>query len=310
VQTRPLGRTGLTVSELSLGTVSLGIDYGIPVPGDFGRPSDDESIALIRHAVRRGITLIDTAPAYGDAERILGRALPAGSGVVIATKLHPSAAHKADISAAVRASLESSCAALCRPMLDIVQIPNATREAIVDGALTRALLAARDAGTVRFLGATVYDEPAALAVINSGQFDVLQIAFDLLDQRKQREVVPRAVDSGVAVVVRSAFMKGALTRKAEHLPDDLRELRARATHARDVIAGGSWETLARVAVRFCLSDLRVSTVLTGPRTLAELEDALLAEAAGPLDVETLNIARTLALEDDALLNPSRWSSIP
>jgi len=59
VKYRPLGRTGLTVSALSLGTVSLGIDYGIAAPGAVARPPEDEAIALIRAAVDRGITLAD-----------------------------------------------------------------------------------------------------------------------------------------------------------------------------------------------------------------------------------------------------------
>src|SRR6266850_5042565 len=74
VRHRQLGRTGLTVSALSLGTVSLGIDYGIRAPGDFGRPTENDAIKLVREALDRGITFIDTSPGYGDAERIVGLA--------------------------------------------------------------------------------------------------------------------------------------------------------------------------------------------------------------------------------------------
>ena len=83
-----------------------------------------------------------------------------------------------------------------------------------------------------------------------------------------------------------------------------------AERARDVLADGSWEQLPMAVMRFCLSAPHVSTVLTGPRTLPELDAALVAEAAGPLDAKTMDLAATLAIEDDALLNPSRWPSIP
>ncbi len=112
------------------------------------------------------------------------------------------------------------------------------------------------------------------------------------------------------MIVRSAFLKGALTHKAVYLPEELKTLRERAELARDRLADGSWERLAEMAMRFCLSEPRVSTVLTGARTLAELDAALAAEAAGPLDAEMMARAASLAIEDEALLNPSRWQSIP
>jgi aryl-alcohol dehydrogenase-like predicted oxidoreductase len=308
VKLRSLGRTGLEVGELGLGTVSLGIDYGIRVPGDFGRPTEDEAVRLIRSAIEHGITLIDTAPAYGEAERIVGRAVRGEGHVVVATKVAPSAVQAGD-RLAIATSIESSLRALNREVLDIVQVHNATREMIEEGVITCALVDAKRRGLVRALGATVYDEPAARAAIDSGDYDVLQIAFDILDQRKLREVIPKAHASGVGVIVRSAFLKGVLTRKAEHLPEQLSALRKCAERARDDLAGGSWDRLAEIAMRFCLSEPRVSTVLTGARTVAELEAALAAEAAGPLDAETMARAAALAIDDDALLNPSRWPSI-
>jgi aryl-alcohol dehydrogenase-like predicted oxidoreductase len=306
---RRLGRTGLNVSALSLGTVSLGIDYGIRAPDDFGRPAEDDAITVIRHAVERGITLIDTAPAYGDAERLVGLAVGGDSHVHVATKVAPAAVQAADPKA-ILASIESSLTALNRKVLDVVQIPNATRETIADGAVTRILLEARERGLVRFIGATVYEESAALAVIRSGTCDVLQIAFDIFDQRQLREVIPEAKAADVGVIVRSALLKGVLTRKAEHLPEELNKLRERAERARDDLAGRSWDRLTEMAMRFCLSEERVSTVLTGPRTIRELDASFAAEAAGQLDADTLAYAKKFAIEDENLLNPWRWPSIP
>ena len=110
---RALGRTGLTVSALSLGTVSLGVDYGIAAPGGFGRPAEDEAIRLVRAAIDCGVTLIDTAPAYGDSERIVGRAAGRDPRVIVATKVNPPTG-VADVtsgfSRTVIASLEASLA--------------------------------------------------------------------------------------------------------------------------------------------------------------------------------------------------------
>jgi aryl-alcohol dehydrogenase-like predicted oxidoreductase len=306
------------VSALSFGTVSLGVDYGIAAPEAFGHPSEDEAIDLVRAAVDRGITLIDTAPSYGEAERIVGRAVGRDARAIIATKVTFPSVAAADprvgagghmgppLQQAVNASVESSLRALDRDVLDIVQIHNATREMIEARAMTDALLDAKRRGLVRVLGASVYDTDAALAAIRSGEYGVLQVAFNALDQRMMREVIPAANAAGVGVVVRSALLKGVLTPKVQWLPAPLGALRESAGRARDALAGGSWERLPEAAMRFCLSAPHVASVLTGARTLAELEVALAAEAAGPLDAATMARAAQLAIEDEGLLNPSHW----
>ena len=298
---RPLGTTGLTVSALSLGTVSLGVDYGIAAPGEFGRPDEADAIALVRAARDCGITLFDTAPAYGDSERIVGTAVGRDPRAIIATKVPASGSGQAAI-----ASIESSLRALRRDALDIVQIHNATRDTIDNRALTDALLDAKRRGLVRAIGASVYGEDAALAVIATGAFGVLQVALNALDQRMRDRVLPAAAAAGVGVVVRSAFLKGALTAKAQWLPEALAPVRDAGRLARDLLAGGSWDALPEAAMRFCLSVPDVASVLTGARTRPELDAALAAEATGPLDAATLAASARLALTDDALLNPSRW----
>lgn len=300
-----LGRTGLKVSAISLGTVSLGLDYGIEAPGQFGRPDEMSAIRLLRHAAERGITLVDTAPAYGTSERLVGCALAANPRAIIATKVAPPAGG-AGVQAAIAASLEASRLALGRDTLDIVQIHNATAEMIAKGEISEALVRAKQHGQIRCIGASVYGEEAALAAIASGQFDVLQIAFSVLDQRMAAAVLPAADEAGIAVVVRSALLKGALTPKAQWLPAPLERLRVAAEQARDLLAGGSWDALAHAAIRFCLSFPSVASVLIGARTAAELDVAIQAEADGPLDPSVLNAAAGLAINDEQLIDPSHW----
>jgi spore coat polysaccharide biosynthesis protein SpsF len=286
--------------------VALGVDYGIAAPGEFGRPEEKEAIRLVRAAIERGVTLIDTAPAYGDSERMVGHAIGGDPAVLVATKVNPAAFGTSDVAGAVAASLEASRRAIGRETLDIVQIHNATREVIADGAVTAALVDARRRGLVRVIGASVYGEDAAMAVIQSGEYSVLQVALNALDQRMMRDVLPAADAAGLGVIVRSALLKGALTPKAQWLPEGLAPLRDAAARARDVLAAGSWERLADAAMRFCLSVPRVASVLTGARTMAELDQTFAAEAAGSLDAAVLSNAATLAMTDECLLNPSYW----
>lgn len=305
LKVRELGRTGLKVSAISLGTVSLGIDYGINAPGQFGRPDELSAIRLLRQAAERGITLIDTAPAYGTSERLVGCALGGNTRAIIATKINPPQ-DGSDVRPGIDASLAASRLALGRDHLDIVQIHNATAEMIAKGEVAEALVQAKRRGEVRFVGASVYGEAAAMAAVECGLFDVLQIAFSVLDQRMARSVLPAADAAGVGVLVRSALLKGALTPKAPWLPPALDRLRTAAEDARDLLAGGSWDELPKGAMRFCLSFPSVASVLTGARTLAELDVAIQAEAEGPLADDVLDQSARIGLDDEQLLNPSCW----
>ena len=311
MKVRTLGRTGLTVSALSMGTVALGIDYGIQTPGAYGRPDEAAAIALLRAAVDRGLTFVDTSPFYGESERLVGEALGDDSRATIATKvwagpgMAPGTEHLT-VPQAIARSIKASRRILRRDVLDVVQLRNATGDIIEDGTATAALCDAKASGLVTCIGATVYDEDTALAVIRDGRFDLLQVALSALDQRMLARVIPAAASAGIGVVVRSAFLKGALTPKAQWLPETLAPLREAATRARDRLAGGSWARLPDAAMRFCLSVPDVSSVLTGARTLAELDEAIAAEAAGPLDQDALASAADLALTDERLLNPAHW----
>ena len=145
-----------------------------------------------------------------------------------------------------------------------------------------------------------------MAVIESGAYAVLQVALNALDQRMLRTVLPAAAAAGVGVIVRSAFLKGALTPKAQWLPEPLAPLRDAAARARDLLAGGSWDRLPEAAIRFCLSVPGVASVLTGARTIRELDEAVEAEAAGPFEPAVISSAAALALDEERLVNPSHW----
>ena len=73
VKSRPLANTGWTVSEIALGTVELGMEYGFRCSAHYSPPFFDDAVALLRRAFDLGITLFDTAPTYGSGEALLPR---------------------------------------------------------------------------------------------------------------------------------------------------------------------------------------------------------------------------------------------
>lgn len=305
-----LGRTGLRVSRLALGTAAFGLEnYGIQEPGKPSQLGEDEAVRLVQAAVENGINFFDTARGYGESEAVLGKALDQCASSIIATKVGiPSGGSSAALKEAVLDSIETSLKALRRDVLDVVQVHNATKDILERGEVLEVLEQARDAGKLRFIGASVYGEPAALAAIRSGRIDVLQIALNLLDQRMLAKVLPEAREANVGVVARSAFLKGALTERAKLLPPALRSLAEASNRMREGL-GESWESLPGAALRFCLSVPGVHSVLVGLRSLPELAAAMASHDAGPLDSAAMMKTDVLKLNDEQLLDPSYWPQV-
>jgi aryl-alcohol dehydrogenase-like predicted oxidoreductase len=309
---RPLGTSGLQVSAVSMGTVELGLDYGIQVPGQGRRPTERDAIRLLQESADSGINLFDTAPSYGEAENIVGRALGHRQDTIISTKIHQPCEeegqflHGSRLQNRVEQSLRHSLQALNREVLDVVHIHNATVEIFDDGGLLQELVKAKEKGLVRFIGCSVYQQDEALAGIQTGVLDVLQVAYNLLDQRMAEMVFPLAQEAGVGIMARSAYLKGVLTEKAQWLPSSLSSLR-QAVDAVTTQLNISWVSLPGAALRFCLSHPQVATVLVGIQNEKELESALQAVDLGELEPEELAKAQELGLTDEDLLNPSTWT---
>lgn len=310
---RTLGRTNLVVSALALGTVELGMDYGIAAPGHFGRPAEAAAIDLVQATLAAGINFIDTARAYGESEAVLGKALQGRrNDVVLATKVglhHPDGSlptgerlrrHMLD-------SLETSLRLLRTDYIDLWQLHN------VDA----AVLAQRDdiaaifdevqrSGKIRATGGSFYGADLPAQALGYDLFDVIQVTYSVFDQRLAARVLPLAQLHNVGVMVRSVLLKGALTERADYLPDHLEPLRARSRHYRQIVAeAGLGLTSAQAAIAFALAHPQISTVLVGIRSLDELTENLPALTT-TLPAPLLQQLVELRVDDETLVNPGTW----
>ena len=304
---REFGAAGWRVSTIALGTVELGLEYGIRRPGEAGRPPREAAVKLIHAALEAGIDLLDTAPGYGDSEAVVGEALRGrGESLVVTTKVE---AHRdlqgAERRGAILRSIDESRARLGRDRIELLQIHNAEVEDLGDPLLRGALNDAVARGWVERLGASVYGVEAALAVVNDTELAAVQVAFNLLDRRMAAEVVPAAERNGTALMLRSAFLKGALTDRREHLPERLGELREAAQRAARW-AEAQGRGLAECALRFCIDRVISGTVLVGVSGREELDFALRVAEGEPLDATALKEAEALAVDGGEVVDPRYW----
>lgn len=216
---RPFGKTGLMISPLGLGTVKLGRNKALKYPQPFDLPTDAQAADLLRAAQKRGVTLLDTAPAYGEAQERLGRILGACGGRdrwTIVTKAGEHFDPDTGISTfdfsprGIIDSVERSMKHLRTDRLDAVLIhSDGDDERILrDGTAFDALARFKRRGRVRCVGMSTKTAAGGLLAVNSGRCDVVMLT---LNARHDADLpaIREAGKRGVGVLIKKAFESGA-----------------------------------------------------------------------------------------------------
>jgi aryl-alcohol dehydrogenase-like predicted oxidoreductase len=309
VNYRRLGRTGLQVSEIGLGTVEIGLDYGVPVAGEHLRPPEEQAARLLNRALDLGVNFIDTARAYGTSEEIIGRALKSRrQEYVLATKLAPikeEGQGDAELCEQVKASIAQSLRMLQADVIDLLQLHYAPVDVIASGRVLAAARDAQQAGYVRYIGASTYGEEAPLAALADGGYDTLQVAYNLADRTMEAQVLPLARQQDVGVIVRSVLLRGVLTHRYRLVPPALGDLKAAIERVAGIAAADGID-IPEMAYRFVLSNPAVSTALVGTARMEELEAALAFAANGKLLAGSVEAIRQIEVADRNQLLPGTW----
>lgn len=263
-----LGVTGPLVSVVGLGGSALG--------GVFGHVEESSAIATVQAALEAGITLFDTAPAYGAtrSETLLGRALQGAprSSYALSTKAGkntlPTGEDLFDYSeTAIRSSVDASLERLGTNYLDVVHLHDFDYEggrhveqALAEGFPT--LLALKREGVIRAVGAGIYFMPLWKRVLTQVSLDVVLLHnhHTLCDVRAY-ELLPLLEERGVAPINAAPFASGLLT-GAEPAPWHPVPASARALLKRAAaLAASRGSSLSRLALQFSSSEPRLPLTL-------------------------------------------------
>ena len=304
---RPLGQTGIRVSEIGFG---CGPTAGLMLSGD--RAAQEKAVGT---SLDLGITYFDTAPGYGDgvSEKALGdtfRALKARP--VIATKIALEESDFGDMAAAVERSIDKSLSRLSVDHLDVVHIHNrvgparAARAEYGSGAVLTAddflgdkgvvetLERCRTAGKIGAIGCCGFGGtvPELRALVDSGRFGSILVNYSLLNisawepvdvvDRDYGQIGARAAAKGMGTIGLRTLEAGVLA-----TPDAADPHLAPIEFLRD---NG---TFVAPAIRFALANTDISSVLIGFSNLAQIEQSAEIAALGPLPQEDLERLATL-----------------
>ena len=313
---RPLGSTGISVSEIGFGCGNVG---GLMIRG-----AHSDQVKAVERAMELGINYFDTAPSYGDgqSEVNLGRVLKELSAdVYVGTKFRVTTHESDRIKGNVISSIEESLTRLQRDRVDLIQmhthVASSAQSGTVSpdealGEVSDALLELQQQGKVRFSGMTGVGETAALhRVIDSGAVQTVQAVYNLVNASAGADVpsgfdmpdygnlIGRASAVGMGVLVIRVLAAGALTGAESRHPVAVPEVApigsgrdydqdtSRANGFRFLEQEGYVENLVEASLRFALGNAGVSSVLVGYSSLEHLEQAIAAAGRGPLPQEVL-----------------------
>jgi aryl-alcohol dehydrogenase-like predicted oxidoreductase len=312
---RRLGRTNFEVSEIGYGAWGVG---GVQWLGG----TDDESVRALHRAIELGVNFIDTALAYGEghSEQLVGEVVREAPGkVFVATKVPPkNELWPAEPGIGIKevfpydyilSCTEQSLRNLKMETIDLHQLHVWNPEWIRDDEWRRAIEYLKKSGKVRAFGVSINDHQpdSAIELIETGLIDTVQVIYNVFDQSPERNLFPACTRHDIGVLARVPLDEGALTGTitpaTRFEKDDFRAFYFRDNRKQEVVQHvnalhkdlsgieGPEGSLPEIALRFCLSDPAVSTVIPGMRRVKNVEANARLSDRGPLPGNVLGILK-------------------
>lgn len=310
---RQLGNTGIEVSEIAFGGVEIGMPYGIGVESKADMLPEADAVYLLHEALDKGINFFDTARLYGESEAIMGKAFSGKrKDIVLATKcrhfrqegkLLPDNMLKNFIESSVQESLN----ALKTDYLDVFMLHQADVEILRNPVIADTFAGLKEKKVIRATGASTYSAEETELAMETGNWDIIQLPFNLMDQR-HGQFFGKARENGVGLVIRSVLLKGLLSDRGKNLHPALAEVENHIAGYSTLI-GNQFPDLPTLATQFALSFEEVSSVLVGIDKLEYLYKALATANGQYMDEKMLKKARELVYPDPAFLNLPHWDKM-
>jgi len=312
MQLRKLGNDGLTVPEIGLGCWQLGGGWG-------NEWNDDIAQDILGHAYASGTRFIDTADVYGEgaSEQSIGRFLQDHQDLTVATKLGRGAIYPDGYSReAVRAATARSLERLGVSQLDLTQLHCVPPAVLRDGKIFDWLREMRDDGLIARFGASVETVEEGLVCLEQEGLTSLQIIFNIFRQKPLEELLPKAKEKGVGIIVRlplaSGLLSGKMTRETTFRAGDHRNFNrdGGSFNVGETFAGLEFQTgvalageiaayvpatmsMAQMALRWLLDQDAVSVVIPGASSAAQVESNASAAQLPPLPTAVHDSLATL-----------------
>ncbi|MGH1418059.1 MAG: aldo/keto reductase [Hyphomicrobiaceae bacterium] len=306
-----------SISELSLGTAQFGLSYGIA--NSEGQVNPDTASDLLSRAVEHGVTHIDCAAAYGEAENVVGKAMDAEirSRTTVITKLLPlqeldDRCSDADLRAHVEASIYRSCHQLGIASLPFLLLHRWNHRRSHSGRIWQCLKELQAKGVVQHLGASVQNPMEANEAIVDPDVKFIQLPFNLLDRRFQKSGFPGHANfrQDVIIQARSVLLQGLLVLPSTKWPrlPRVKPLEIEENLQRLVILFNR-ESVIDLAIAYVRAQNWIDCLVIGIQNSQQLQKNISLFQKSPLtEEECVQVENLFPHTNEQLLDPSKWIS--
>jgi aryl-alcohol dehydrogenase-like predicted oxidoreductase len=291
------------MSKIALGTVQFGINYGVNSVA--GQVNPEEVKEILSYAHSANIDILDTAPAYGDSEKILGRMNISNFKVVTKTRHFDSIEINNNDVKLLNNDFHHSLKHLKQDSVYGVLVHNAD-DLLKPGSekLFDQLQELKQAEKIVKIGISVYDHNQLQSILDNFDMDLVQLPFNILDRRMiDSGMLAKLREKDIEVHARSIFLQGLLLMFERNRPSKFK---------RWSVLWKIWHewlndnqiTALEATIRYAVSIPEISKVLVGVDTQDQLKEIIVAS-----DGVLPNIPTELFTNDADLLNPSNWSGL-
>jgi len=306
---------GLKISKLSLGTVQLGLNYG--VNNSDGMPDKQTSHEILKAALDGGITVLDTASDYGTSETVIGDFLKANTAYspTIVTKClincnGEKPAVSSEVEAILRKQVENSLKKLNISKIPILMMHRENEIFDYGDIVSNVLRKLKAEGLIQLAGVSLTTHRHIEYISKSGLYEAVQLPLNMMDTEViKRGAIEKLIKADVLVFVRSVFLQGLFFRKPDSLPQGI--LQKVAQPLRDIreLAQKSGMSITELAVSFVRDLEGVSSLVLGCETPEQATQniALLNAPVLPEEIRCKIMSMFDGI-DQRIIQPWTWNS--
>jgi len=282
--------------KLVLGTVQFGLPYGIN--NQKGQTPKAEVFKILSAAQRNNVSTLDTAPAYGEALKVLAEYMSIGNSFQLISKFH------GNNRKAIFESVEMQLKTLQQPSIDYLLF-HSFKDWVENPSSIKDLFELKEKGLIKFLGISLYTNEELEKAIDSGCFDVVQVPFNLLDNfSKKGFLFEKAKQRGIKIHVRSVFLQGLFFREQSSLPAFFSPITKSLSEIHSICKRENIK-IADLAIQYAVRNEYIDKVLIGVDSEKQFLENI-ESLNSNIDSKIFKKVDALRVSDLRVLNPVFW----
>ena len=303
---------GYKISQITLGTVQLGLDYGINNAD--GKPSEETAEQVLSTAIKGGITSFDTSSDYGTSEKVVGDYFKKqDKKPLIITKFgvgsFDNPLSEKETEKKIREQVESSLEILGYNKLPLLLSHNEKDLEYYGKTLINVLKKLQNEHLVDKVGASLNHFAYVDKVIESGIFEAVQLPLNMMDVKNATgNGIKKLADKDIAVFIRSVFLQGLFFRNPDSLPQGVLQNAKEPLKKMRKIAEEAGISIAGLAIAY-IRDLKgVVSLVMGAEKPEQVKENVDLINVKPIFEETRErITETFKSVDEKVLSPWLWN---